>query len=115
MGLFYDKFEPLTRGYTLRRIRHGQSTPGEGWLAEFAASLANSGLAPLTVRAYRHDVDLFLKWFAATKGGKSRLSDLTTAESAGMWLDFGCQLRQAQHQRGEIMERHAFIRITRAP
>ena len=41
------------RGSTLRRIRHGQSTPGEGWLAEFAASLANSGLAPLTVRAYR--------------------------------------------------------------
>jgi hypothetical protein len=52
----------------------------EGWLAEFAASLANSGLAPLTVRAYRHDVDLFLKWFAAIKGGKSRLSDLTTAD-----------------------------------
>ena len=80
MGLFYDKFEPLTRGSTLRRIRHGQSTPGEGWLAEFAASLANSGLAPLTVRAYRHDVDLFLKWFAAIKRGKSRLSDLTTAD-----------------------------------
>jgi site-specific recombinase XerD len=80
VGLFYDKFEPLTRGSTLRRIRHGQSTPGEGWLAEFAASLANSGLAPLTVRAYRHDVDLFLKWFAAIKGGKSSLSDLTTAD-----------------------------------
>jgi len=80
VGLFYDKFEPLTRGSTLRRIRHGQSTPGEGWLAEFAASLANSGLAPLTVRAYRHDVDLFLKWFAAIKRGKSRLSDLTTAD-----------------------------------
>ena len=64
----------------MRRIRHGQSTPGEGWQAEFAASLGNSGLAPLTVRAYRHDVDLFLKWFAAIKGGKSRLSDLTTAD-----------------------------------
>ena len=37
-------------------------------------------MAPLTVRAYRHDVDLFLKWFAAIKGGKSRLSDLTTAD-----------------------------------
>ena len=32
------------------------------------------------MRAYRHDVDLFLKWFAAIKGGKSRLSDLTTAD-----------------------------------
>ena len=64
----------------MRRIRHGQGTPGESRLAEFAASLANSGLAPLTVRAYRHDVDLFLKWFAAIKGGKSRLSDLTTAD-----------------------------------
>jgi hypothetical protein len=29
--------------------------PGQGWQAEFVASLANSGLAPLTVRAYRHD------------------------------------------------------------
>jgi hypothetical protein len=30
--------------------------------------LPNSGLAPLTVCAYRHDVDLFLKWFAAIAG-----------------------------------------------
>jgi hypothetical protein len=37
-------------------------------------------LAPLTVRAYRHDVSLFLKWFAAIKGGESKLSDLTTAD-----------------------------------
>ena len=36
---------------TLRRIQHGRSTPGEGCQAGFAASLANSGLAPLTVRA----------------------------------------------------------------
>jgi hypothetical protein len=67
---FYDKFEPLTRGgSTMRRIRYGSTTDGDGWQAEFAASLANSGLAPLTVRAYRHDVGLFLKWFAAIKGG----------------------------------------------
>jgi hypothetical protein len=30
--------------------------------------------------ADRARVDLFLKWFAAIKGGKSRLSDLTTAD-----------------------------------
>jgi site-specific recombinase XerD len=53
---------------------------GEGWQAKFAVSLANSGLAPLTVRAYRHDVSLFLKWFAAINGGESRLSDVTTAD-----------------------------------
>ncbi len=52
----------------MRRIRYGSTTDGDGWQAEFAASLANSGLAPLTVRAYRHDVGLFLKWFAAIKG-----------------------------------------------
>jgi site-specific recombinase XerD len=64
----------------MRRIRHRRSTHGEDWQAEFAASLANSGLAPLTVRAYRHDVGLFLKWFAVMKGGESRLSDVTTAD-----------------------------------
>jgi site-specific recombinase XerD len=80
VGVFYAKFETLTRGSTVRRIRHRRSTHGEGWQAEFAASLANSGLAPLTVRAYRHDVSLFLKWFVAMKGGESRLSDLTTAD-----------------------------------
>ena len=80
MGVFYAKFETLTRGSTVRRIRHRRSTHGEGWQAEFAVSLANSGLAPLTVRAYRHDVSLFLKWFVAMKGGESRLSDLTTAD-----------------------------------
>ena len=64
----------------MRRIRHRRSTDGEGLQAEFAASLANSGLAPLTVRVYRHDVSLFLKWFAAIKGGESKLSDLTTAD-----------------------------------
>jgi site-specific recombinase XerD len=37
-------------------------------------------LAPLSVRAYRHDVSLFLKWLAAIKGGKSELPDLTTAD-----------------------------------
>ena len=64
----------------MRRIRHRRSTLGEGWQAEFATSLANSGLAPLTVRTYRHDVSLFLKWFAAIKGGESKLSDLTTVD-----------------------------------
>jgi site-specific recombinase XerD len=64
----------------LRRIRHGRSSLGEGWQEDFAASLANSVLAPLSVRAYRHDVSLFLKWLAAIKGGKSELSDLTTAD-----------------------------------
>jgi site-specific recombinase XerD len=64
----------------MRRIRHRRSTHREGLQAEFVASLANSGLAPLTVRAYRHDVSLFLKWLAAIKGGESKLSDLTTAD-----------------------------------
>ena len=54
----------------MRRIRHGQSTPGEGWLAEFAASLANSGLAPLTVRAYRHEVG------GDAGGAESMIADL---------------------------------------
>ena len=30
MGLFYAKFEHLTRGSTLRRIRHGWGTSWEG-------------------------------------------------------------------------------------
>jgi len=62
----------------LRRIQ--RDIPEEGWQAEFVASLANSGLAPLTVRAYRHDVDLFFKWFRAIKGGQSKLSELTAAD-----------------------------------
>jgi site-specific recombinase XerD len=73
-------FEPLTRGSTVRRIRRGRGTPGEDWQAQFAATLVNSGLAPLTVRAYRHDVELFFKWFAAIKGGEAKLADLTTAD-----------------------------------
>ena len=64
----------------MRRIPYRRSTHGEGLQAEFAASLANSGLAPLTVRAYRHDVSLFLKWFTSIKDGESKLSDLTTAD-----------------------------------
>ena len=62
----------------MRRIQ--RDIPEEGWQAEFVASLANSGLAPLTVRAYRHDVDLFFKWFRAIKGGQSKLSELTAAD-----------------------------------
>ena len=42
----------------------------EDWDVDFAASLANFGLAPLTVSAYRHGVEPFLKWFAAIKGDK---------------------------------------------
>jgi site-specific recombinase XerD len=53
---------------------------GEGWLAKFVSTLADSGLAPLTVLAYRHDVELFLKWFEAIKGGKSGPTDFTTAD-----------------------------------
>ena len=64
----------------MRRIHHRRSTHGEAWQAEFAASLTNSGLTPLTVRAYRRYVSLFLKWFAAIRGGESELSDLTTAD-----------------------------------
>src|SRR5438132_3448862 len=38
---FYDKFEPPTRGGSrMRRIRYGSTTDGDGWQAEFAASLA---------------------------------------------------------------------------
>jgi integrase/recombinase XerC len=64
----------------VRRIRRGRGTPGEDWQAQFAAALANAGLAPLTVRAYRHDVGLFLKWLAAAKGGEAKLAELTTAD-----------------------------------
>jgi site-specific recombinase XerD len=67
----------------MRRIRHRLSAHRKDRYAEFAASLANSGLAPLTVSAYRHDVGLFLKWFAAIKGRDSRLSDVTTADVLG--------------------------------
>jgi site-specific recombinase XerD len=56
------------------------SALGQGWQAKFVSSLADSGLAPLTVLAYRHDVELFLKWFEAIKGGKRELADLTTAD-----------------------------------
>ena len=73
-------FEPLTRGSTVRKIRRGRGTAGEDWQAQFAADLANAGLAPSTVRAYRHDVGLFLKWFVGIRGGEARLADLTTAD-----------------------------------
>lgn len=79
-GAFYDIFEPLTRGFILRRIRHERGSLGEDWQAVFGSVLANSGLAPLTVLAYRHDVELFLKWFGAIQGGKAGLSDLATAD-----------------------------------
>ena len=59
----------------MRRIRRGRDIPGEDWQAQFAAALADAGLAPLTVRAYRRDVGLFLKWFAAIKGEEAKLAD----------------------------------------
>src|SRR5580704_11269446 len=49
VGLFYEKFEPLTRGLHCVEIRHGQSTPREAGCQNSGASLVNSGLAPLTV------------------------------------------------------------------
>ena len=72
----------------------------------------SNGLADATAGAGDHGNLTFYvhKGFASSDTG-FRLP----RESAGMWLDFGCQLRQAQHARTEIMDRHALIRITRAP
>jgi Phage integrase, N-terminal SAM-like domain len=63
----------------MHRIGYRLSAHRKDWYAEFAASLANSGLAPLTVSVYRHDVGLFLKWFAAIKGRDTSLSHVMTA------------------------------------
>jgi hypothetical protein len=70
----------LTRGSIFRRKRHGQASFGGDWQARFVSTLADSGLALLTVLAYRHHVKLFLKWLEATKGTKTGLADLTTAD-----------------------------------
>jgi len=56
VGVFYDKFEPLKRGSTMRRIRHGRSTPGEDWQAEFADGLpvGVEDLAHVSPLLHRH-------------------------------------------------------------
>ena len=42
-GVFYAIFEPLTRGSTVRRIRRGRGTPGEGW--QMGVPIADEGPA----------------------------------------------------------------------
>ena len=64
----------------MRRIQRRLTSLGEGWQAKFVSSLADSGLASLSVLAYRHDVELFLKWFEAIKGDKSGPADVTSAD-----------------------------------
>jgi integrase/recombinase XerC len=42
--------------------------------------LAGSGLAPLTIRSYRHDLVLFLKWIEQTQGSPLALAGLSDAD-----------------------------------
>jgi len=64
----------------VRRIQEGRLTSDDDWQAEFTTALANAGLAPLTVRTYRHNVALFLAWLGEVRGGTTKLSDLCAAE-----------------------------------
>jgi hypothetical protein len=55
----------LTRGVILREIRQCAGTLGEGrsWTEEFRRALAKEDLALSTVRAYRSDLEIFLRWY----------------------------------------------------
>ena len=73
-------FRLLRRGTALRRIHPSSTTPTPGWLADFCASLSRSGLAPLTFRAYCHDIHLFYQWLETIKPTPIDLSDLHSAD-----------------------------------
>jgi len=60
--------EGLSGGTTLREIQPRARIQGEHpWKAEFVLALAREDLAPLTVRGYAGDVDMFLRWYAPNK------------------------------------------------
>lgn len=61
----------------MRRIPRPKTAKGKDWRAQFTSELARAGMAPLSVRAYRHDVDLFLRWFEDKTKGPLTLKDLS--------------------------------------
>lgn len=67
-------------GTTLRRMRSATAKSTHDWLADFCASLSRSGLAPLTLRAYRHDVHLFHRWLETIKPTPVDIADLNGAD-----------------------------------
>ncbi|MBV8233732.1 MAG: tyrosine-type recombinase/integrase [Planctomycetaceae bacterium] len=82
-GVFSAINGVLTRGVTLRRIPPPPATTSDDWIRRFDQALAESGLAPLTIRTYRRDLVLFLKWIEQTKGTPVVLADLSEADLLG--------------------------------
>lgn len=74
--LFYAAQRPGRRGRALRRIRPSTRKGVPPWRQPFLAALQRSGLAPLTVRTYLHDVDYFLAWLEESTGTPPALGDL---------------------------------------
>ena len=52
----------------------------EQWVEEFAAGLEKADLSPVTVKGYRHDMELFLRWFAEACGEDTRLETLSSID-----------------------------------
>lgn len=52
----------------MREIQPGSGKAGDhAWLQEFSRALAREDLSTATVRGYRQDLDLFLRWYAPNK------------------------------------------------
>jgi len=77
--LFYAAQRPLTRGRALRRIQTPRRK-APPWRRSFLAALRSAGLAPLSIRTYRHDVERFLAWFEETTGAPVVLEDLVAED-----------------------------------
>src|SRR6516165_2791613 len=53
----------LARGVTLRAIQPAARNPGDHpWIAGFLKQLRREDLSPMTVRGYRSDLQLFVRW-----------------------------------------------------
>ncbi|MDQ2833456.1 MAG: hypothetical protein M3Y50_06850 [Acidobacteriota bacterium] len=82
----------------MRRIRPVAAKSAEPWLADFHLSLSRSGLAPLSIRAYRHDVGLFYRWLQTIKPVPIEMNDLNSADLLSY--------RQAPGQRSAVAPVH---------
>lgn len=72
--------EGLTREVILRRIPQPLAPEGEAWFPSFLDALLRSGLGSLSIRAYRHNVGLFARWFREKNGTSLELARLSPVD-----------------------------------
>jgi site-specific recombinase XerD len=79
-AVFHATNRGLRRGTALRTIQRAGPNSADRWLADFLGQLQRDDLAPATVRGYRYDLRLFLRWFNHAKGSPARFEKLSAID-----------------------------------